>query len=197
MLELDIDHYYTNAQSASKCSYAEEGIKILKMALGRVLEDGRANVLDKVQAIVRAHNDNSASDVLPPHVAPSDLLLQPSERTRAGASSASIAQLTAETVQHRRLYRLRRDASVVRACGRPKYVVGQHVRIDVRRVRGDARANAFGKVSDRRWTAQVYTIAHVFLGGPLHTYALEEPTQTGARLTLPGTFDEDTLVAAY
>lgn len=185
----NIQHVFTNRQSINKCEYAEHAIKIIKQRLGMAMEDNAQNVPAKIQAIVDSFNDSISQSL---SVAPSDLILLPDQRFRVGAPTQTLHQLWAMVSERRQHQRLVKESEQIvgQQQRSPLYTVGQKVRIDL------STTAKFAKVSDRRWSAETYTIEQVIPALPLPSYILSAELPDGRKTQLPGRFSQPNIIAA-
>lgn len=154
--------------------------------LGAALEGDGVNVLGKIQSIVAAYNNQVQAESLP-RIAPSDLLLQPSQRDRENPPTDTIHQLIGLTLMHRQ-----QRQTQVWTGQPPKFKIGDRVRIDERRM----GKGAFRKISDRKFSEQVYVVTVVHSASPLAAYTLSAELTNGQSMALPGVFDESSISLA-
>lgn len=184
LMEQHLKHRFTNRASLNKSSLAENAIKIIKMKLGRVLEDDRSDVLTKLKNVVKTMNSETHSLTRPNSISASDLVLRPEQRTRPGAPKDAIDKLIEQTILHYRRYALNRNKSAIVKGIIPKFVVGDTVRIALE------SKNAFRKVSDQQFSSEIYIVDRVILTSPLASYKLSYITPDRVKLNLSGTFSE-------
>jgi hypothetical protein len=191
-LQPPVKHYTIQAGTSSiKASFAERIIREIKDKLGRALSDPQgeqSTVVEKIKAIVHGHNFTT-NNVILPNIAPADLVLSPNERQRVGAPLNTIAVLVSRTIMKRRHNQWQRSKGSIVKGWDPKFSVGQKVRLHLIRVNQPIRGK-FTKVSDPRWSNDIYTVIKVKLTMPLHSYKLSGTDPDGNAVNMPGHYSE-------
>ena len=188
--ELELKQYFTHRGSRNKCPSVERSIGIIKLALGRAMESSRNNVVSKINAIVHATNNGTHSRTRPPHISASDLLIPPERRSRPNAPSDTCYQLAEQVIIHQaREFERKNTKNIVRGARGALYRIGDQVRITTPK-----RSNKFGKISDRSWSNELYSIIATIPTTPLPSYKLALVTPDSVHIPLTaGSFSEANL----
>jgi len=183
--QLHIQHRRTLVRAPWKAAGAERVIRTIRMFLSKWVHDAqrsgreRANIHLAMSACEAAHNA-STNSVLPSHMTPTQALV------RSNWERVLLYRLES---------RAHKDANHTRE--RPRFLVGQAVRVRTSRINEGGRPRLLGAVgtksSDQSYSTQTFIIVKIRQTPPTFSYSLRG---TVDERLLPGSFDEVSLIAA-